>query len=77
MMNKILLNKVATLQEKARCISWFIETKSDLQARRSFRTNNKYGRDPPSRPSIIRAWHKKFIETGTVFDKGRSGQPRT
>ena len=41
---------------------------------RNFRT--KYGRDPLSRPSI-RAWHKKFMETRTVFDKGRSGRPRT
>ena len=51
-----------------------VEIKSDLQIQRNFRT--KYGRDPPSRPSI-RAWHKKFMEIGTVFDKGRSGRPRT
>ena len=31
--------------------------------------------DPPSRPSI-RLWHKKFMETGTVFDARRSGRPR-
>ena len=31
---------------------------------------------PPSRPSI-RAWHEKFTETGTVFDKGMSERPRT
>ena len=35
-----------------------------------------YGRDPPSRPSIC-LWHKKFMETGTVFNTRRSGQPRT
>ena len=63
--------KMATPQEKAQCVSWFIETKSDL---RNFRT--KYERDPPSRPSI-RASHKIFMETGTVFDKGRSGRRRT
>lgn len=66
--------KMATPQEKAQCVSWFIETKSDRQTKRNYRT--KYGRDPPSRPSI-RAWHKKFMETGTVLDKGRSGRPRT
>ena len=33
-------------------------------------------RDPPSRPSI-RLLHKKFMETGTVFDTRRSGRPRT
>ena len=65
---------MATPQEKAQCVSWFIETKSDLQTQRNFRT--KYGRDPSSRPSI-RGWHEKFMETGTVFDKGRSGQPGT
>ena len=64
---------MATPQEKAQCVSWFIETKSDLQTQQNFKT--KYGKDPPSRSSI-RAWHKKFMETGTVFDKGRSGRPR-
>ena len=64
---------MATLQEKAPSVSWFIETKLDLQTQRNFRT--KYGRDPSSCPSI-RAWHKKFIETETVFDKGRSEHPR-
>ena len=65
---------MAAPQEKAQCVSWFIESKSDLQTRRNFRT--KYGRDPPSRPSIP-AWHKKFMETGAVFDKLRSGRLRT
>ena len=67
---------MATPREKAQWVSRFIETKSNLQTGRNFRTNNKYGRDPSSRPSI-RAWRKKFMETGTVFDKGRSGRPRT
>ena len=63
-----------TTQEKAQCVSWFIETKSDVQTQRNYRS--KYGRDPPSRPSI-RLWHKKFMETGTVFDTRRNGRPRT
>ena len=46
-MNKIQLNeslkKMAAPQEKAQCVSWFIEIKSDLQTQRNFRT--KYGRD--------------------------------
>ena len=66
--------KMTTAQEKAQCVSWFIETKSDVQTQRNYRS--KYGRDPPSRPSI-RLWHKKFMETGTVFDARRSGRPRT
>ena len=63
-----------TAQEKAQCVSWFIETKSDVQTQQNYRS--KYGRDPPSRTSI-RLWHKKFMETGTVFDARRSGRPRT
>ena len=72
----ILLNESLAkwLLLERRSVSWFIETKSDLQIQRNFRT--KYGRDPPSRPSI-RAWYKKFMETGTVFDKGRCGRRRT
>ena len=67
------LHKMTTPQEKAQCISWFIETKSDVQTQRNYRS--KYGRDPPSRPSI-RLWNKKFMETGTLFDTRRSGRPR-
>ena len=66
-------HKLTTAQEKAQCVSWFIETKSDVQTQRNYRS--KYGRDPPSRPSI-RLWHKKFMETGTVFDARRSGRQR-
>ena len=67
------LKKMATPQEKAQCVSWFVETKSDMQTQRNYRI--KYGRHPSSRPSI-RAWHRKFMETGTVLDKGRSGRPK-
>ena len=59
---------MTTPQEKAQCVSWFIETKSNVQTQRNY--SSKYGRDPPSRPSI-HLWHKKFMETG------RSGRPRT
>ena len=65
---------MATPQEKAQRVSWFIETKSDVQTQRKYRT--KYGRDPPSGTSIHR-WHKKFVETGSVLDTVRSGRPRT
>ena len=67
-------HKTTIPQEKAQCISWFIETKSEVQTQQNYRS--KYGRDPPSHPSI-RLWHKKFMETDTVFDTRRSGQPRT
>ena len=68
------LHKMTTAQEKAQCISWFIETKSDVQTQRYYRS--KYGTDQPSRPSI-RLWHMKFMETGTVFDARRCERPRT
>ena len=68
----VLINpcKMATPQEKTQCVSWFIETKLDVQTQRKYRT--KYGRDPSSRPSIC-LWHKKFVETGSVLDTVRSG----
>ena len=56
---------MTTPQEKAQCVSWFIEIKSDVQTQRNYRS--KYRKDPPSRSSIL-LWHKKFMETGTVFD---------
>ena len=41
---------MSTPQKKAQCVSSFIETKSDVQTQRKYRT--KYGKDPPLRPSI-------------------------
>ena len=35
---------IATPQEKAHCVSWFIETRSDVQTQQNYRS--KYGRDP-------------------------------
>lgn len=65
---------MTTPQEKAQCVSWFIETKSDTQVQRNFRT--KYGKVPPARSSI-REWHKKFMDTGSVLHKKGAGRPRT
>ena len=67
-------HKMTTPQEKAQCLSWFVETKSDVQTQLNYRS--KYRKDPLSRPSI-RLWHKKFMETGTVFDTKSNGQPKT
>ena len=64
---------MVTPQEKAHCVSWFIETKSDVQTQRRYRT--KYGKNPLSR-SLIRRWHKKFMETGSVLDAVRIGRSR-
>ena len=64
---------MVTPQEKAQCVSWFIETKLDVQTQQRYRAKN--GKDPPLRSSI-RRWHKKFMETGSVLDAVRSGRPR-
>ena len=65
---------MVTAQEKAQCVSWFIETKLDVQTQRRYRTKN--GKDSPSRSSI-RRWHKNFMETGSALDAVRSGRLRT
>ena len=36
---------MVTPQEKAQCVSWFIETKLDIQTQQRYRTKN--GKDPP------------------------------
>ena len=70
---KVEFMKMSTSQEKAQCVSWLIETKSDIQAQRNFR--RKYERKPPARPTI-RAWHKKFMETGSVLQIKGAGRPQ-
>ena len=64
---------MSTPLEKAQCVSWFIKTKSDIQAQRNFR--RKFGRKPAARPTI-RAWHKKFMQTGSVLQRKEAGRPQ-
>jgi len=59
-----------TSQEKAQCVSWFTESKSDVQTRRKCRGMKNIN---PSRPSI-RAWGGKSMETGTLLAEGVGGQ---
>ena len=35
---KLNPHKMTTPQEKAQCVSWFIETKSDVQTQRNYRS---------------------------------------
>ena len=42
--------KIGTFQEKAQCVFWFIETKSDIQAQQNF--GRKYKRKLPVQPTI-------------------------
>ena len=51
---------MTTSQEKAQCVSWFIKTKSDIQAQRNFIA--KYAKRAPARQSICN-WHKQFVGT--------------
>ena len=70
---KVEFMTMSTPQQKAQCVSWFRETKSDIQAQRNFR--RKYGRKPPARPTI-RAWHKKCMEIGSVLQRKGAGRPQ-
>ena len=61
-------------QEKAQCVSWFIKTKSDIQAQRNFIA--RYVKRAPARQSI-RNWHKLFVGTATLLLEPRSGWSET
>ena len=63
-----------TTQEKAQCVSWFIEMKSDIQTQRNYAT--KCAKRVLARQSICN-WHKQFMEMETLPHKPSSGRPRT
>ena len=65
---------MTTPQGKAQCASWFIKTKSDIQAQRNF--IGKYPKQVTARQSI-RNWHKQFVGMGTLLLKSRCGWPKT
>ncbi|GBL82645.1 hypothetical protein AVEN_263719-1 [Araneus ventricosus] len=58
-----------TPQEKAQCIAWFIETKSDAQVQRKFVT--RYVREPQSRPTI-QARYTPFIQVVFAINRGQA-----
>ena len=66
--------KMTTPQEKTQCVSWFIKTKSDIQAQRNFIA--KYVKRAQARQSI-RNWHKQFVGTGTLLLKPRDRWSKT
>ena len=65
---------MTTSQEIAQCVSWFIETKSNIQTQKNYTT--KYAKRALARQSIHN-WHKQFMGTGTLLYKLRSERPRT
>ena len=62
--------KMVTPQEKAQCIEWFIEMRSDTQTQHNFRT--KYGRNLLSQTGI-RDVYNRFKETGSCQKQKGSG----
>jgi hypothetical protein len=54
--------EMANVQERALCVGWLFETKSVTQTQ------------PPS-DYAIRDWQRRFLETGSVHDRKRSGRP--
>jgi len=57
-------------QEKAQCVERFVETKSDAQDQRRFRTT--YHKTLPWRPST-RAWYRQFKKVGSDLHKKDAG----
>ena len=57
---KVEFMKMSTQQEKAQCVSWLTETKSDIQEQRDLK--RKYGRKPPSHHRDINDLQHRIIE---------------
>jgi hypothetical protein len=63
---------MATMQERTRCVWWLFDTKSVTQTQRNYRTH--FNKQPPG-DKAIRDWQSRFLETGIVHDRKRSGRP--
>jgi transposase len=57
--------EMETVHERARCVGWLFETKS---------VHTEFNKQPPS-DKAIRDWQRRFLETGSVHDRKRSGRP--
>lgn len=63
---------MATPQEKAQCVIWFIQSSSVITVQRNYR--REYGGVAPTNKTILN-WYNQFRETGSVL-KGKSpGRP--
>jgi hypothetical protein len=65
--SQTVVYEMATVQECA-----LFETKSVTQTQRNYRT--QFNKQPPS-DYAIRDWQRRFLETGSVHDRERSGRP--
>jgi hypothetical protein len=63
--------EIVTVQERAFCVGCLFETKSVTQTQRNYRT--QFNKQPPS-DYVIRDWQRRFLETGSVHDRKRSGK---
>jgi hypothetical protein len=52
-------------------VGWLFETKSVAQSQRNYRT--QFNKQPPSDYAIT-DWQRRFLETGNVHDRKRSGR---
>jgi arsenate reductase-like glutaredoxin family protein len=66
--------KMATVQEKAICVLWFLEIKSIMKTQRRYKT--QYGKYPPS-DNAIRRWIKQLQETENLLHRRGEGRPNT
>ncbi|GBM46833.1 hypothetical protein AVEN_142992-1 [Araneus ventricosus] len=63
---------MASPQEQAQVVAWFIEFKSATPVQRTSRTT--YNRSPPSRPTIYE-WQERFMTTGRALPNPKSCRP--
>ena len=62
---------MVNVEEKVKCTIWLAELKSITAVRRKLTSH--YGREAPHRNSVNN-WMKKFKQTGSIYDKPRSGR---
>jgi hypothetical protein len=53
-------------------VGWLLETKPVTQTERNYRS--QFNKQPPS-DYAVRDWQRRFLETGSVHDRKRSGRP--
>ena len=66
--------KMSAPGEKSFCVFEYHTRKSVVTVQRAFRA--KYAKEPPT-DKTIRAWYKRFTETGCLCKQKSSGRPLT
>jgi hypothetical protein len=68
------IRKMASPQERAQCVIWFVETKSLFTVQRNY--GRVFEKDPPDKKTI-KAWYDKFLATGSVPRQSGSSKKLT